>query len=199
MTNEVHDRRGAALLCLARRALEEELRGAKAATASWHDSPWLRGKGATFVTLTEQGQLRGCIGNVEPLAPLIEIHRHNAIGAATRDPRFPTVTGAELDSIDIEVTMLGLPQPLVFFTEEEALGQLRPGVDGVVLEWGEHRSTYLPQVWEALPEPREFLASLKVKAGLNADFWHEDLLLARYRADHWEEGQLAELLAEFES
>ncbi len=193
----IEDRQGAQLLALARVALEEALRGDPTYEAAWHRDGWLQGKGATFVTLMENGQLRGCIGNVEPLAPLIDIHRQNAVGAATRDPRFPAVKAAELESIEIEVTLLSVPEPMTFFTVEEALGQLRPGIDGVVLEWRDHRATYLPQVWQSLPEPERFLESLREKAGLAADFWHEDLLLARYRAAHWDETALAPLIDEW--
>jgi AmmeMemoRadiSam system protein A len=150
--------------------------------------PWLSADGACFVTLTRQGILRGCIGSVRARRPLLEDLRSNARAAALHDPRFPPVGREELPDLHIEVSLLSEPKPLEAASEEEALAALRPGVDGVILEYGEaHHSTFLPQVWEQLRDPRDFLAHLKHKAGLSPDFWSPALRLWRYEVETFEE------------
>jgi hypothetical protein len=148
--------------------------------------------GATFVTLRLGGELQGCIGSIAAVRPLIEDLRHNTLAAASQDPRFPPLDPAELDEVELEVTLLSPPRAMDFTDEADALAQLRPGVDGVVLRWGSRRSTFLPQVWEMLPSPEVFLAQLKKKAGLPEDFWHPDLGLERYTAEKWSESDLGE-------
>jgi AmmeMemoRadiSam system protein A len=186
-------RRGATLLELARASLDEELRGAapprRGEDPRW-DEPWLLEPGATFVTLRRGGELRGCVGSVEIVRPLIEDVRRNAVAAALRDPRFPPLEPAELDQVELEVTLLSSPEPISFTSEADLLAKLRPGEDGLLLQWQRHRATYLPQVWEALREPGAFLASLKRKAGLRPDFWHPEIDLRRYTAEHWSEAEL---------
>ena len=150
-------------------------------------APELDRPGACFVTLSQEGKLRGCIGSLEAWRALREDVRANARAAAFSDPRFPPLAQDELARIRVEVSLLTPPQPLSFAGEEEALRQLRPGVDGVVLEQGSHRSTFLPQVWESLPDPRQFLAQLKIKAGLPPDFRSKDLRLSRYQVQKWKE------------
>ena len=140
----------------------------------------LQKQGACFVTLTRNGTLRGCIGSLEAHRPIGDDLRGNALAAALRDPRFPPLTAAELPQIEIEVSILGEAQPLAFASEAEALAQLRPGIDGVILSAGGRRATFLPQVWEQLPEPADFLARLKQKAGLPASYWGPDVRLAVY-------------------
>ena len=115
----------------------------------------LQKQGACFVTLTRNGTLRGCIGSLEAHRPIGDDLRGNALAAALRDPRFPPLTAAELPQIEIEVSILGEAQPLAFASEAEALAQLRPGIDGVILSAGGRRATFLPQVWEQLPEPAD--------------------------------------------
>ena len=146
----------------------------------------LQKPGACFVTLTLNGQLRGCIGSLEAHRSLGEDLRSNALAAALRDPRFPPVTAAELAAIRIEVSLLGAPQPLAFTDEADALAKLRPGIDGVILTAGGRRATFLPQVWEQLPAPADFIGRLKQKAGLPANYWGPDVRLATYpvRAIH---------------
>lgn len=144
--------------------------------------------GASFVTLTRQGELRGCIGTLEAHRPLGIDVRENAVAAAFRDPRFTPLTRAEFDDVRVEVSVLSPAEALVVASEEHALETLRPHVDGVVFEYGDHRSTFLPQVWEQLPDPAEFLAYLKRKAGLPADFWAEQVRLSRYTVSKWKEG-----------
>ena len=147
----------------------------------------LRAPGATFVTLTEGGRLRGCIGTLEAWRPLIEDVRANAVAAAFRDSRFAPLTAAELPAIRVEVSLLGASTPLDFRDETDALAQLRPGQDGVILSVDGRRATFLPQVWDELPEPREFLTQLKRKAGLPATYWSEHIALSRYAVHKWKE------------
>lgn len=176
---------GRILLTLARSSIAEYL-GASSATPVQAD--WLNRTGATFITLKEHGRLRGCIGSLEARRPLIEDVRHNAVAAAFRDPRFPPLSGSELDKIEVEVSVLSEAVPLDFFDEQDALAQLRPNVDGIILEWGMHRATFLPQVWEDLPQPAIFISHLKNKAGLPDDFWSDDIKLSRYSAQKFREG-----------
>ena len=142
---------------------------------------------ATFVTLTQGGALRGCIGSLEAHRPLQEDIEHNALAAAFRDPRFPPLSADELASVRIEVSRLSTPEPLPFTDEANALQQLRPGIDGLILTAGHRRATFLPQVWAQLPDPAEFLVHLKYKAGLPASYWGKDVQLARYRVEKWQE------------
>jgi len=148
---------------------------------------WLFQPGATFVTLTQGGQLRGCIGTLEAHRPLAEDLEHNARAAAFDDPRFPPLDETELARTRVEVSILSDPEPMAFRDEADALAQLRPGVDGVILEAGWHRATFLPQVWEQLPSPREFMAHLKRKAGLAPDYWSDDIRLSRYTVEKYKE------------
>ncbi len=148
---------------------------------------WLQAPGASFVTLTRQGGLRGCIGTLEAHRPLGVDVRENAVAAAFRDPRFMPLTRGEFDDIRVEVSVLSPTQPIEVEGEAAALAALRPNIDGVVFEYGHHRSTFLPQVWEQLPEPAEFLAHLKRKAGLPVDFWAEQVRLSRYTVRKWKE------------
>ena len=150
---------------------------------------WLAEPGATFVTLNLHGQLRGCIGSLEAHRPLLDDVRQNAVAAAFRDPRFPPLTKQEFAETSIEVSLLSTPEPITFTSEENALGQLHPGRDGVILAWGLHRATYLPQVWEQLPDPHVFMTHLKNKAGLPEDFWADDVKLSRYTVQKWREGE----------
>ena len=182
--------RGAALLRLARAALDEAIVGAPRAWADALgevDAPWLEAPGASFVTLRRGTDLRGCVGSLEARRPLRRDVRENAIAAATRDPRFPPVGAGELAALRLEVSLLGRRELVDATSEAAVLEALRPGVDGVALSWRRHRATYLPQVWDQLPEPADFLASLRRKAGLREDFWHPAMRLERYRAEKWRE------------
>ncbi|MDA8129098.1 MAG: AmmeMemoRadiSam system protein B [Betaproteobacteria bacterium] len=177
--------KGASLLKLARAGIARQF---------WEDvpepmvEPWMAEPGASFVTLTRQGELRGCIGTLEAHRPLAADVRENAVAAAFRDPRFTPLTRVEFDDVRVEVSVLSPPEALIVASEEHALETLRPRVDGVVFEYGYHRSTFLPQVWEQLPGPAEFLAHLKRKAGLPADFWADEVRLSRYTVKKWKEG-----------
>ncbi len=187
------DRRGRLLIGIARRELSRDLglsAGGEAEDTGGSET-WLQEPGATFVTLHRHGVLRGCVGSLFAHRPLIDDVRENAVAAATRDSRFAPVEPEELDEIEIEVTELCAPEPMSFTSEADALAQLRPGMDGVVLRWGARRATFLPQVWESLPEPETFLAHLKRKAGLAENFWDDAVQLERYRARKWSESDLA--------
>lgn len=175
---------GKILLKLARGAIESAF-GAPAPTVV--DVPWLRQPGATFVTLTRHGNLRGCIGALEAYRPLREDVCQNTLAAAFHDPRFPPLESRELADLKVEVSLLTPPQPMTFSDEADALGQLRPNIDGVIFECGHYRSTFLPQVWEQLPSPRQFMAHLKRKAGLPEDFWSPQVKLSRYTVEKWKE------------
>jgi len=176
--------KGSTLLKLARGEIAAKLGHERPALA---ESSWLAEPGASFVTLTRQGELRGCIGTLEAHRPLGLDVRENAVAAAFRDPRFMPLSLAEFEAIRVEVSLLSPSKPLVVASEEDALAALRPGIDGVVFEYGHYRSTFLPQVWEQLPKPDEFLAHLKRKAGLSMDFWAESVRLSRYTVSKWKE------------
>ncbi|MCX8067337.1 MAG: AmmeMemoRadiSam system protein A [Anaerolineae bacterium] len=158
------------LLSLARRAIASMLESGELPEIDLNAvSEDLRRPGASFVTLTIGGELRGCIGSIEARRPLVLDVRENAIAAAFHDPRFPPLSRQELDRTHIEISVLTPPQPLGYTDYLDLLTKLRPGVDGVIIERGWHRATFLPQVWEKLPDPREFLAHLCLKAGLPPD------------------------------
>ncbi len=143
--------------------------------------------GASFVTLKIEGRLRGCIGRIEPDGPLVCSVAKNAYAAAFNDPRFDPLTGPEFARLNVHISVLSEPTEVKFDSEDDLLGQLRPGVDGLVLEAGRCRGTFLPAVWQTLPEPRQFLNQLKVKAGLHPDAWPEDAHVLRYTCESIEE------------
>ncbi|HKC42433.1 MAG TPA: AmmeMemoRadiSam system protein B [Burkholderiales bacterium] len=152
--------------------------------------PWLQERRATFVTLTQEGKLRGCIGSLQPTRTLGEDAAANAAAAALADRRFSPLAPAELASIEVEVSLLATPTLVAFGDEAELFAQLRPGVDGVILAAGGNRGTYLPQVWEQLPEPPQFLASLMQKAGIPADTRLTRCQVWRYQVKKWRESEL---------
>jgi hypothetical protein len=151
------------------------------------DHHFLHEVGATFVTLTRRGRLRGCIGTLQAHRRLLEDVKANAKAAAFLDPRFEPLTATELRTTRIEVSLLTAPESIGFASQDEAIAQLRPGIDGVILEYGANRGTFLPQVWEQLPDPRIFFAHLKQKAGLDPEFWAEGVRLSRYTVTKWHE------------
>lgn len=181
---------GRILPVIARDAISNAVDVPRAAAVIDKTAPWLAEWGASFVTLTQDDELRGCIGTVQAHQSLLADIKHNAVCAALNDPRFPPLAKAELAAVRIEVSLLSKPQPFDFTDEPDALVQLSPGVDGIVFEYGHHRSTFLPQVWEILARPEQFLAELKRKAGLPGDFWAEDVKLSRYTVSKWRETDL---------
>ncbi len=166
------------LLKLARRAVEAAAQGLPPPEIDPAQlTPSLRAPGACFVTLTEaDGELRGCIGTLEAYQSLAEDVREHAAAAATEDYRFQPVTPGEVDDLRIEISRLTAPQPLEYDTPEDLLARLRPGVDGVILRDGFHRATFLPQVWEKVPRPEEFLSHLCLKMGAPANLWRRKKL-----------------------
>ena len=177
--------KGSILINIARCAISQELD--IACQYSINNAPFLKEKGATFVTLTSYGQLRGCIGSLDARRLLGEDVKHNAIAAAFHDSRFNPVTRNELAALRIEISLLSPAERIFFNSQEDALEQLQPGIDGVILEYEGRRSTFLPQVWEGLPTVQEFMEHLKVKAGLEAGFWDKAVRLSRYSVIKWQE------------
>jgi len=145
--------------------------------------PPLRAPGASFVTLKKHGELRGCIGSLTAYRPLVEDVARNAYAAAFSDPRFPPLQASELGELEFHISVLSPPVAMEFESEQDLLRQIRPGVDGLVLEDGIHRGTFLPAVWESLPDAESFLQHLKIKAGLPADYWSPTLKVSRYSTD----------------
>ena len=176
---------GEILLQIARAAISRALRVPCVPAAVEENMPWLSQPRASFVTLTQWGELRGCTGSLQACHPLIEDVSNNAVSAALYDPRFISLVADELHTVRVEVSVLSELQPLDFGSEADVLAQLRPNIDGVVFEWGSCRSTFLPQVWESLPQPQQFLAKLKSKAQLSENFWAEDIQLSRYTVSKW--------------
>jgi AmmeMemoRadiSam system protein B/AmmeMemoRadiSam system protein A len=178
------DDKGAVLLPLARATIARQL-GLK--LTAREDAAFLQETGATFVTLKRDGQLRGCIGSLEARRALLDDVKHNARAAAFLDPRFSPVSLREFDDIRVEVSLLSAATPMDFRDEADLVAQLRPDVDGLILEHGRHRGTFLPQVWESLPEASAFLTHLKNKAGLPMDFWSAEIRVSRYTVEKWSE------------
>lgn len=178
---------GTVLLPLARAAIARKLGKSHATPA---EAAWLREQGACFITLTHGEKLRGCIGTLRAHRTLVDDVTANAVAAAFRDPRFKPLTATEFETVEVEISLLSALEPLAFSGEIEALAQLRAGQDGVVFEYGHHSSTFLPQVWDELREPAEFMAHLKYKAGLPPDFWDAGVKLMRYTVSKWRESEL---------
>lgn len=176
--------KGQMLLHLARAAIAKELGFAS------HDLPpstWLEEPGATFVTLTLHGHMHGCIGSLEATRPLVDDVRHNAVAAAFQDPRFQPLTKEDFADVIIDVALLSTPETIRFSSEEDALAQLHPGVDGVLFKYGANRATFLPHAWEDLPHAQHLFPLLKSQAGLPEDFWSVDIKLSRFTIQRWYE------------
>ena len=173
---------GQALARYARAAIRESL-GGPAATRPHGDG--VDEPGATFVTLHRGERLQGCMGVIEPRRPLADDVRDHALAAALDDPRALPLSLDEVDDLDVEVSILSPLERIAAESAEAAAAQLRPGVDGVVFAVGARRSTYLPQVWEDLPDPLDFLRKLRAKAGVPADYWSPQVNLYRYQVRKW--------------
>jgi AmmeMemoRadiSam system protein A len=188
MTDQLTTDEKQTLLRLARQALELGVRGEKLPPLDIKSlTPRLHMDGASFVTLTERGNLRGCIGALEAYQPLAEDVREHAVAAALNDYRFPPVQSGELNGIRIEVSRLTAPVPLDYSSAADLLTKLRPGLDGVILRDGSRRATFLPQVWEKLPEVEDFLDNLCHKMGAAPDLWrhkHPDVLVYQVEEFH---------------
>jgi len=176
------------LLLLARRSIRHGLDTGAAVPVDLSAQPEaLQADGAAFVTLHLDGQLCGCIGHLEPIQPLALDVADNAFAAAFRDPRFPPVRDAQFDNLHIEISVLTPSRPIAFASEDELIAALRPGIDGVILAetsaGAERRGTFLPSVWEQLPQPRDFLRHLKLKAGLSPEHWSSGIRAWRYGSE----------------
>lgn len=145
--------------------------------------PLLNEVRASFVTLTRDAALRGCIGSLEPHARLVRDVALNAFAAAFRDPRFPSLSEFELGSLTIQVSVLGPVESLTVTSEQALIKELRPGIDGLVLKEKMAKGTFLPAVWDSLPQPDSFLRQLKIKAGLPADYWSDTIEIERYTTE----------------
>ena len=160
------------LLALARSSVERAAHGRpQSLEVVPSPSTWLQTPLSSFVTLTTGGALRGCIGGLYPTVPLVEDVQLHAYAAAREDPRFPPVAPEELPVIRIEISVLSAPEPLEFQSPEDLLSRLRPEIDGVIVQAGWKRATFLPQVWEKIPSPQMFLDLLCEKAGLPPHAW----------------------------
>jgi AmmeMemoRadiSam system protein A len=177
------------LLSLARRAIENYLNNQPLPTLNLNElSSILRQEGASFVTLTYKGYLRGCVGALEPYQSLAEDVREHAIAAAFQDYRFPPVSSAEIMEIMIEISYLTRPVELNYNNPIELLEKLRPNIDGVVLRDGMRRATFLPQVWEKIPDPEDFLEQLCMKMGAAPDLWkRKNLEVFTYQVEEFHE------------
>lgn len=177
------------LLRLARDAMEHAVRGEKIPPVDETELTHpLRQDGASFVTLTVRGQLRGCIGTLEAYQPIAQDVREHAASAALEDPRFPRVSERELNAIEIEVSRLTRPIPLDYKDADDLLSKLHPHIDGVILRDAFRRATFLPQVWEKIPDRVEFLNNLCYKMGASPDLWrkkHLDVLV--YQVEEFRE------------
>jgi AmmeMemoRadiSam system protein A len=180
---------GKTLLAIARDSVESLLSGKDAAFEP--GAAWLSQCGATFVTLTKNGALRGCIGSLQAVQPLGTDVAQNSLGAAFRDPRFPAVTAQEWPQVRVEVSLLSAAKPIRFADEADLLSQIVAGEDGLIVECRAgaetRRATFLPQVWESIPDKRAFLAELVRKAGLPPDTRLGRCKVYRYRAAKWKE------------
>ena len=144
----------------------------------------------TFVTLKINGQLRGCIGNLTSTETVLDGVKRNAVNAALHDPRFSPLSQDELKRTEIEVSILTKPQALAFRDGQDLIKKLRAHVDGVIIRKGHASATFLPQVWEQLPRPEDFLTHLCMKAGLPSDAWENSKLkVLTYQVQYFEEHQ----------
>ena len=179
------------LLGLAREAIVEfVLSGTQPNVDESKLTPALREPRSCFVTLTRHGELRGCIGNIQPREPLFRAVMNNACGAAFRDARFSPVKGSEIPDLEIEISVLTEPTPLIFASPQELLHQLRPGVDGVVLKAEGQTATFLPQVWEKIPDAATFMDELAQKAMLPKSAWRSpDAVVLTYQVESFEDAR----------
>ena len=180
----MNSNKGTLLLAIARAAISESF----GIETKLDEGPrCLQTEAACFITLKLNGHLRGCIGSLHAHRPLLEDIRENSRAAAFRDPRFPPLSVEELANLEIEISLLSDAVAMEFTDEASALAQLRPGIDGIIFSYKHYRSTFLPQVWEQLPNTGEFVAHLKQKAGLPRDFWSPEVKLQRYTVTKYRE------------
>ena len=182
------DGAGSLLLRLARASIEHGLVFERPLPVDYAELPAaLADTAATFTTLRFRGQLRGCCGTLEAVRPLAGDVAHSAFRAAFRDVRFEPLGKHELEAVRLEVSVLSPLEPVPFSGEADLLRRLTPGVDGLVIIAEGRRATFLPKVWEMLPDPRQFLRALKSKCGLPEKYWSERLEFQRYRTTSYTE------------
>ena len=178
------ERQKATLLELAHASIKHGLKTGKPITVNLDDyDPELQAQGACFVTLQINSQLRGCIGSLEAYRPLAEDVADNAFAAAFRDPRFSQLSDDEYEQLHYHISILDKPVPMSFSSEEDLLQQIRPGIDGLVLHDKHNKGTFLPSVWESLPDAESFLQHLKLKAGLSPGYWSDTIQVERYTVE----------------
>ena len=184
---------GRVLVRLARQTIEEQAGLAPTDPVGTEElaDPALRQRRGVFVTLNKRGMLRGCIGSLTGVEPLVDGVRRNAINAAFHDHRFPMVSADEVPELEIEVSVLTQPQPFPYTDAEDLVHRLRPGIDGVIIRAANGAgATFLPQVWAQLPTPEPFLSHLCRKAGLPENFWRSgELTVETYQVQHFEENR----------
>ena len=181
----------ATLMAVARRSIEHGLATGRPLTvvpSEYHRD--LKVVRASFVTLQLHGKLRGCIGHLEAVQPLVVDVAENAFAAAFQDPRFSPLTAQEWPAVDIHLSLLTRPEAMRFEDEADLLRQIQPGVDGLILQDGPNRGTFLPSVWESLPQAADFLSHLKLKAGLPANHWSGRVEVYRYFTESFGEAEL---------
>ncbi len=182
-TRAILNRHGETLLGLAAGSIRHGLENGKPLPASPDDhAPELAAPGACFVTLKRDGKLRGCIGSSEAYRPLIADVSENGFRAAFKDPRFPALSGDEIDGLNLSISLLSQKTPMTFSSEADFLQGLRPNVDGLIIEDGGRRALFLPSVWAQLPAAKTFVEHLKVKAGLAKDHWSNGFKAWRFTA-----------------
>lgn len=187
-TKTLTEEQGSVLLEIARAAIGKRL-GEEVAPPQQND-PALDEPGGTFVTLKLNNQLRGCIGNIEPVRSLREAVRENALHAAFQDYRFSPLSRQEFAEVEVSLSILTPASRLFYIDSQDLLSKLRPGVDGVILRHGVRSATFLPQVWEQLPQAEQFLSHLCLKAGLSKDFWREgEVEIHTYRVQSFTENE----------
>ncbi len=182
----------ATLMDVARRSIEHGLASGQPLVvipSEYHLD--LKAVRASFVTLQKNGQLRGCIGHLEAVQPVVVDVAENAFAAAFRDPRFSPLTAAEWPDVDVHLSLLTPPERMRFSDEADLIGQIRAGEDGLILQDGPNRGTFLPSVWESLPNPVDFLIHLKRKAGLAANHWSDRVEVYRYHTESFGDSELA--------
>jgi AmmeMemoRadiSam system protein A len=177
----VNQRDGQLLLDLARESIKQGLPGGCDPVVDLHGLPDSLSKpGASFVTLILGDQLRGCIGHLEATQPLLKDVVENANRAAFSDPRFAPLTTKEFEYVELSISILSSPEPILFTSEDDLLTKIRPGIDGLILKQGAYQGTFLPSVWQSLPRSVEFLRRLKLKAGLHEEYWSDSVQVLRY-------------------
>lgn len=189
MPTKLSEQEKSYLLRIAREAIVDAVTGKSIKRINLDELPEaLRGNGASFVTLTKNGALRGCIGTLTAYQPLALDVQEHAIAAALQDYRFDKVTPSELKEIHIEISRLTMPERLSYDNAEELIHRLRPMIDGVILSDGYHKATFLPQVWDQLPNPQDFLSHLCLKMGVPSNFWRKKILeVSTYQVEDFHE------------